>query len=160
MTPLKEVYDAFFTLITDDMYLEISEEETREDCKSLLKSSLPLFEFPKQPLSICNLGDGSQAFDRDLTQEEINILAYGMVQIWLQRQITSIEILRQKFSGTDFKLSSQASHLQRLTLLMTNVRDEHRRLQLLYSRRRVDDGGNYQSNFDLLGWTPPRIKRR
>ena len=128
MTPLKEVYDAFFTLITDDMYLEISEEETREDCKSLLKSSLPLFEFPKQPLSICNLGDGSQAFDRDLTQEEINILAYGMVQIWLQRQITSIEILRQKFSGTDFKLSSQASHLQRLTSLMTNVRDEHRRL--------------------------------
>lgn len=160
MTSLKEIYDAFFTLITDDMYLEISEEETREDCRSLLKASLPLFEFPKKPLSICNLPDGSQAFDRDLTQEEINILAYGMVQIWLQRQITSIEIIRQKFSGTDFKLSSQASHLQRLTSLMANVRDEHRRLQLLYTRRKINAQGDYESTFDVLVGTPPKIRRR
>lgn len=128
MTLLQEVYDAFFTLITDDMYLEISPEETREDCKSLLKGSLPLFEFPKKPFSICNIENGEQAFDRDLTLEEINILAYGMLQIWLQRQITSIEVIRQKVSGTDFKISSQATHLQRLNILMTNTRDEHRRL--------------------------------
>ena len=79
MTPVKTVYDAFFTLITDDMYLEITEAKTREDCWSLLNASIPLFEFPDKAFSICTLPDGALAFDRDLTLEEVNILAYGMV---------------------------------------------------------------------------------
>lgn len=160
MTPVKTVYDAFFTLITDDMYLEITEEKTREDCWSLLNASIPLFEFPDKAFSICTLPDGALAFDRDLTLEEVNILAYGMVQIWLQRQITSIEVIRQKFSGTDFKLSSQASHLQRLMSLMTTVRDEHRRLQLLHSRRRINQEGVYESTFDGLVGIPKLRRRR
>mgnify|MGYP000000523977 CR=1 FL=1 len=145
MTSLNEVYDAFFALITDDMYMEITEEETRADCRELLEASLPLFEFPDKLIDI--VGD---SFNVDLSREERNILAYGMLQIWLQRQITSIDVVRQKFSGTDFKLTSQASHLQRLMTLMTNTKNEHRRLQMLHSRRRVGPTGNYESTFDLL----------
>lgn len=89
-------------------------------------------------------------FTRDLTLEEQNILAYGMVEIWLQRQITSIEVTRQKFSGVDFKLTSQASHLTKLLSLIEDVRAEHRRLQMLHSRRRVNNFGKYESTFDLL----------
>lgn len=145
VTSCQEVYDAFFTLITDDMYMEITEEETLADCEQLLKSSLPLFEFPKKPIELKN---GS--FTSDLTQEEINIIAYGMLQAWLQRQITSVEVVRQKFTGTDFKQTSQASHLQRLMTLFTNTQTEHRRLQMLYSRRRIGKDGTYESTFDLL----------
>lgn len=127
------------------MYMEITEEETLADCEQLLKSSLPLFEFPKKPIEF---KDGS--FTADLTQEEINIIAYGMLQVWLQRQITSVEVVRQKFTGSDFKQTSQASHLQRLMTLFTNTQAEHRRLQMLYSRRRVGKDGTYESTFDLL----------
>ena len=153
MTPLKAVYDSFFALITDDMYMEIGPEETRKDCKSMLLASIPLFEFPEYPFEITTIEvdhHPQDVFTRDLTLEEQNILAYGMVEIWLQRQITSIEVTRQKFSGVDFKLTSQASHLTKLLSLIEDVRAEHRRLQMLHSRRRVNNFGKYESTFDLL----------
>lgn len=110
-------------------------------------ASIPNFEFPNQILDFTLDNEGS--FLPDLTLEEINILAVGMQQIWLQRQITSIESTRQKFSGPDFKQSSQASHLQTLIRTITNTKDEHRRLQMLYSRRRKKNG-KYESTFDLF----------
>lgn len=39
------------------------------------------------------------SFNAELSSEEINILALIMVQKWLQRQITSIENTRMKYSG-------------------------------------------------------------
>lgn len=150
MTPFSSVYDAFFRQITDDMYMEISEEETREDCKDLLLASIPLFEFPKHVLDFTTDKDGVDWFVADLTLEEINVLALGMMQIWVQRQVTSIEVVRQKFSGVDFKLTSQASHLKTLMTLLQTTKDEHRRLQMLHTRRRVNDKGEYESTFDMM----------
>ena len=45
-------------------------------------------------------------FNVELTQEEINILALLMKQGWVQRQVTSIENTRMKYSGVDFKMTS------------------------------------------------------
>ena len=39
------------------------------------------------------------SFNVELTQEEINILALLMKQGWVQRQVTSIENTRMKYSG-------------------------------------------------------------
>lgn len=154
MTPVSEVYDAFFGLIVDDMYMEISEEETHEECLDFLRKSIPMYEFPKAPIKVRMNEDDEPVFNRNLTDEEINILAYGMLQAWLQRQMTTIELVRQKFSGVDFKLTSQASHLKTIMTLFQNTKDEHRRLQMLESRREeVSDGRGgtkYRSTFDLF----------
>lgn len=154
MTTASEVYDAFFTLIVDDMYLEITEEETRDECLNFLKKSIPMYEFPKAPIKIRVDEDDEVVFNRDLTDEEINILAYGMLQAWLQRQMTTIELVRQKFSGVDFKLTSQASHLKTIMTLFQNTKDEHRRLQMLETRREEVSDGNggtkYRSRFDMF----------
>jgi hypothetical protein len=144
MTTFQTVYDAFFILTTDDMYLEITEEETIEDCRALLMASIPMFEFPNQILTF-----NDESFVAELTLEEINILAWGMFQLWLQRQTASIENVRQKFSGADFRLTSQSSHLQRLMALLNQTKEEHRRLQMLYSRREVR-GNRYESTFGML----------
>lgn len=145
MTPFSSVYDAFFSLITDDMYMEITEEETHADCRNLLMASIPMFEFPEKVIDV----NADDTFTRALTLEEINILAYGMLQLWLQRQITTVELVRQKFSGVDFKLTSQASHLQRLMGLFTQTKDEYRRLMMINTRRkRVGD--KYESTFGLM----------
>ena len=40
------------------------------------------------------------------TAEEINILACLMKQGWVQRQVSSIENTRMKYSGSDFKMTS------------------------------------------------------
>ena len=46
------------------------------------------------------------SFEEELTAEEAEILAILMMINWLQRQITSIENTRMKYSGTDFKMTS------------------------------------------------------
>ena len=64
------------------------------------------------------------SFNVELTSEEINILALLMKQGWVQRQVTSIENTRMKYSGPDFKMTSQANHLSKLLNLLTESRRE------------------------------------
>lgn len=45
-------------------------------------------------------------FNIELTPEEMHILALLMKQGWVQRQVTSIENTRMKYSGSDFKMTS------------------------------------------------------
>ena len=90
-------------------------------------------------------------FNCDLTSEEINILAVLMKINWLQRQIASIENTRLKYSGSDFKFTSQANHLSKLITLLTTMNRESTHIQRLYRRRKVDEKtGNYVSNWSVL----------
>jgi hypothetical protein len=57
-----------------------------------------------------------------LTSEEIEILALLMKQGWVQRQVTSIENTRMKYTSADFKMTSQANHLAKLMNLLTESR--------------------------------------
>jgi hypothetical protein len=151
-TPFSKVYDRFLGKITDDMYLQLTPQDTYRDLQSLLIDAIPGFEFPRKVLSftlensiitpneIMPISLGSfieipysgivveedpngdfvvdySSFDVDLTDEEINILALLMMRSWLQRQVTSIENIRMKYSGSDFKFTSQANHLAKLMAL-------------------------------------------
>jgi len=82
MTPFTEIYERFYDYITDDMYMEITPEQTKEDCQGLLLNSIPLFEFPEQVLDYKLekdfSGEDISYFIPDLTLEEKNILATGM----------------------------------------------------------------------------------
>ena len=69
---------------------------------------------------------------------------------WLQRQITSIENIRMKYSGADFKMTSQANHLSKLLSLSTEVRRDSIHMQRLYKRRKLDEKGRYSSNWSSL----------
>ena len=73
-----------------------------------------------------------------------------MLNGWLQRQITSIENTRMKYSGTDFKMTSQANHLSKLVTLQDKVKQEIHHFQRLYKRRRLTDEGMYESNWDVF----------
>ena len=89
-------------------------------------------------------------FNCDLTSEEINILAVLMKHAWLQRQVASIENTRMKFSGSDFKFTSQANHLGKLLNLLSEINREAHHMQRLYRRRKIDKDGLYASNWSVL----------
>ena len=90
-------------------------------------------------------------FNIELTEEEINILALLMQGSWLQRQITSIENIRMKYSGSDFKMTSQANHLSKLLTLQTEVQRQAFHMQRLYKRRKLDpETGMYKSNWSVF----------
>ena len=73
-----------------------------------------------------------------------------MMNSWLQRQITTIENIRMKYSGTDFKMTSQANHLAKLLTLLKETQRQSLHMQRLYKRRKIIDNGEYRSNWSVL----------
>ena len=185
MTYFTDIYNRFLGKITDDMYLELTPQDTIKDLRNLLIDAIPGFEFPRCNLSSYTLDqeikpedevqedemiigllwddtieddDFGQAplvvvekstFTSDLTSEEINILAILMMIAWVQRQVTSIENTRMKYSGSDFKMTSQANHLQKLMSLLGECQRQSHHMQRLYKRRRLTYDDRYVPNWTL-----------
>lgn len=102
-TPFSDVYDSFLAKITDDMYMELTKDETYKMLEDLLISSIPKFEFPRVNLFDYERGKTEQNstiiideqtgesreeitneytvgyFNVQLSMEEINILATYMI---------------------------------------------------------------------------------
>jgi hypothetical protein len=154
-TKFATIYNRFLGKITDDMYLELTPEDTVKDLQNLLIDAIPGFEFPRVNLydydvSVVEMREDEivkedfvigvvwndtmeleeiprvlvdrSGFNIELSSEEINILALLMKQAWVQRQVTSIENTRMKYSGSDFKFTSQANHLSKLLSLLEESR--------------------------------------
>ena len=139
-TTFVDVYNRFLKQVTDDLYVELTPEDTIRDLRDILIEALPRFEFPRKNLmdytistEVINEEDATEndfiigviwgeipeddplpvrviiersSFMADLTAEEEEIIALLMMDIWLQRQVTSIENTRMKYSGSDFKMTS------------------------------------------------------
>ena len=174
-TQFATVYNRFLGKITDDMYIELTPQDTIRDLRNLLIESIPDFEFPRKDLDSYILSTltilkedyeesnfilkdfdethyeiESSSFTEELTSEEINILAIIMKSHWVQRQVASIENTRMKYSGSDFKMTSQANHLAKLQNLATETLRESLHAQRLYKRRKKDSSGVFQSNWSVL----------
>ena len=109
-------------------------------------------ELPDEPEPAPRVIIEKSYFEAELTDEEINILAILMMEAWLQRQVTSIENVRMKYSGTDFKMTSQANHLQKLLSLQNECRRQSHHMQRLYKRREINpDTGLYRSTWYQFG---------
>lgn len=155
-TPFTQVYNRFLGKITDDMYMELTPEDTVRDLRNLLIDAIPGFEFPRVNLLDYTIVEAENAleeessFAADLSSEEINILAILMMIGWTQRQVTSIENTRMKYSSSDFKFTSQANHLAKLLTLLQETQRQSHHMQRLYKRRRTDENGRYESNWSIL----------
>ena len=184
MTQFTEIYNRFLGKITDDMYVELTPEDTIKDLRNMLIDAIPGFEFPRKNLQDYTIDqeikpedevlDGEfiigllwddtideddigraplvlvekSCFNVDLNSEEINILAILMMCAWVQRQVTSIENTRMKYSGSDFKMTSQANHLSKLISLLGECQRQSHHMQRLYKRRKINRrDGNYRSNW-------------
>ena len=182
-TKFATVYNRFLGKITDDMYLELTPEDTIKDLQNLLVDAIPGFEFPRinlydYDISVVKIAEDEiveedfvlgvvweddsgelsevpnvlvdrSSFNVELSSEEVNILALLMKQAWVQRQVTSIENTRMKYSGADFKMTSQANHLAKLLSLLTESRRDSFHMQRLYKRRKLSKDG-YKSNWSVL----------
>lgn len=172
MTSFAFVYDSFLSKITDDMYLELSELDTFRMLEQLLLSSIEKFEFPRIDLTDYELFEISDVhtyngaesnyenveailyeggcFNHTLSHQEINILAVYMIVEWLSQQLASIENTRMKYSGSDFKFTSQANHMHKVLQLKKDYEREGFHLQRLYKRRIADNTGIMRSTLGKL----------
>ena len=164
-TLFSDVYTNFLSKITDDMYMELTPEDTYKILQQLLVSALPKFEFPRQNLNYelkqIGLDEDDEpifewAFVNKLTNEEINIITSYMIVEWIGQQLASVENVRMKYSGSDFKFTSQANHMQKLLQMKKDYEREGFHLQRLYKRRKQDEGGIYRSTFGQIMEKQPR----
>ena len=168
-TPFSVVYDYFLDKITDDMYMELTELDTFRLLEKLLMSAVHKFEFPRVDITnydnsyeeridsyqgvdsdyeeVTAIVYGGGYFNVELSHEEINILATYMIVEWLGQQLASVENTRLKYSGSDFKFTSQANHMAKILALKKDYEREGFHLQRLYKRRLKDDEGIMQSTF-------------
>lgn len=141
ITPFQYIFDRFLSKITDDLYLELTEEDTKRDMEGILVNSISGFEFPRFPLfnySVSNRGEQGR-YNVLLSHEEVDIISDLMVLEWTKRQIASVENTRMKYSGSDFKFTSQANHLDKLIRLKREMENGSKHKQRLYKRRKVDN---------------------
>ena len=162
-TSFVTIYDSFFSRVTDDMYMEITELETTEMLQDLLLAAVPRFEFPRVDIFDYEIGHQEdmgtyQGVESDnkvvpatgqvggffnylLTDEEINILALNMVIEWLGQQLDTTENTKEKYSGSDFKFTSQANHMAKLKVLIDAAKNDSVHLQRIYKRRKMTSDG-------------------
>ena len=171
-TPFSMIYDSFLSKITDDMYMELTELDTFRLLEELLDAAMHKFEFPRFDITDFegNYVDDVETyegvesnneevpaiiysgghFNVALTPEEINILSTYMIVEWLGQQLASVENVRMKYSGSDFKFTSQANHMSKLLTLKKDYEREGFHLQRLYKRRLKDEDGIMRSTFGTI----------
>ena len=144
-TDFEAIYNCFYSKITDDMYMELDQTQTDALLEELLLNALPWFEFPRK--NIYNYDLIKKCFNVILDYEEVNIIAIYMMISWFDQQLASIEVVRMKFSGSDFKFTSQANHMSKLLALKKDYERIGFHLQRLYKRRKADSNGTMRSTF-------------
>lgn len=184
-TPFSLLYDNFLSKITSDMYMELDELQTYKLLHELMVNAIHKFEFPRKNINDyydeeidevetyqgvesnnvevpCYIFAGGY-FNIILTWEEINIITTYMIVEWLGQQLASVENTRMKYSGSDFKFTSQANHMQKLLALKRDYEREGFHLQRLYKRRAPDEDGIPRSTMgvimeksaqDFFDWNP------
>lgn len=180
-TPFSIIYDSFLSKITDDMYMEFTELDTFRILEELLKAAMHKFEFPRFDITdfeenyiddvdtyegvesdneeVVATIYGGGYFNSALTLEEINILSTYMIVEWLGQQLASVENTRMKYSGSDFKFTSQANHMSKLLTLKKDYEREGFHLQRLYKRRLKDEDGIMRSTFDTIMQNSPESRK-
>lgn len=151
-TTFRELYDFFLAGITDDMFMELTPEDTEEILYELMLAALPYFEFAKHDLY--DMNQEEECFNFELSIEEMMIIRQYMIAQWIGYQLATIDLIKQKYSGSDFKFTSQASHIKQLQTMKKEYETQGFHLQRLYKRRKKNKDGSIGSTMAMIMETP------
>ena len=153
-TKFETIYNRFFSKVTDDMYMELDKTQTEQMLYKLFESALPWFEFPR--VNLYDFNKEEKTYNIQLSIEEINIIAIYMLVQWFTQQLATVENTRMKYSGSDFKFTSQANHMSKLLALKKDYEREGFHLQRLYKRRKIDKNGIQRSTLSMIMGEPKK----
>ena len=128
-TPFQAIYDSFLARISSDEWVLPDEMYiAQRDWFEFLKMAIFRFRFPRKSLEY----DVEQmAFNEELDDAEIQVLAIYMKHEWVKRCVASWEEIRMLYSNKDF---SQANHLDKLIKLSDQLELECAKSAATYYR--------------------------
>ena len=130
MTDLQVIYDAFLAKMLDDEWGYWEQEDMQEDWKAILIGAIPWFKFPRVSLDIVT-DNGTEKFEADLNNEEVQILATYMKCEWLNRTVLTWENVKPLYEERDF---SQANLLDKFRQMLELEKKNAARLEAIYYR--------------------------
>lgn len=130
-TPYSKINDMFLSDISDDTFLDYTDDEREDILDSLRIKAITRFKACKQDLS--DRDEVNRVFNQDLSDEVCLIISTIMRKFWLNDKIYNLELLRQRMSTKDWRLTSQAEHLLRLTILNQELEKEISRMIVSYT---------------------------
>lgn len=111
-TPFQAIYDSFLARISSDEWILPDEMYiAQHDWFEFLKMAIFRFRFPRKSLEY---DTDQMAFNEELDDAEIQMLAIYMKHEWVKRCVASWEEIKMLYSNKDF---SQANHLDKLIKL-------------------------------------------
>ena len=138
-----EIYNMFLSDIKDDSLLDFTESERDDILYGLLLKAITRFKACEKDLNDrvepvsedeSETGEAIEGkFNETLTEEEKLILATIMRKYWLNDKIYNLELLQQRMTTKDFRMTSQAEHLLRLTVLNQELDKEISRIIVDYT---------------------------
>lgn len=120
--PYSNIYDMFLSDIKDHTLLDFEVEDREKILDDLRIKAETQFKQCKNDL--LNKDNIEKQYNFDLTIEEQLIIATIMRKFWMNDKIYNLSLLKQRMSTKDWKLTSQAEHLLRLTVLMSELNKE------------------------------------
>ena len=126
MTSYNAVYGRFLNTTTDFDLAELDDNTLSEMMKGWLHTAV----VKVRTSSEVSLNDESNAFNNDLSELDIELLAMGMRLSWLDQRINSTEYTNLFVGGKEEKFYSPSSQLSELRSLRA---DTLREMQQLYT---------------------------
>jgi hypothetical protein len=126
MTSYEEVYGRFLNSTTDFNLADLDDHTLNEMLKGWLNSAI----VKVRTTSDLTHNDDSEAFNNDLSDLDIELLAMGMRLSWLDQRINSTEYTNLFVAGKEEKFYSPSSQLSELRALRA---DTLREMQQLYT---------------------------
>ena len=121
-TPVDTVFSRFLSQIEDESWLEIDDDILEELMYDYLTKSIVEFNVCKKDLT---LSLETNEIVSDLDENEILILAFGMVIHYLTPKILREENLQQMVTSSDFSKLSNANMLDKLIKLRVQIREDY-----------------------------------
>lgn len=129
-TSYEKVFERFLPKITNYSYLNLSDQEINDNLETFLKSSIIKFRYCDK------LNDRDEAlkqFNKDLTEEEQEILSVLMCVEYLTPKLLTDDLLKQSLNSKDYSLYSQANHVKEIRGLRDKYQQESNSLMILYT---------------------------
>lgn len=133
-TPLQNIYNSFLYKVKDYDFIRLNNDGELEGLlRDFLNTAIVKFSNCEKDLSI---NEEDKSFKEDLSLDEIEILVKMMVFSYVDRRIVDIKNMSLVMSEPDFKLYSQANHLDKLTNLSKKLDRDISELKNIYSLKK------------------------
>lgn len=146
-TSFDKVYDMFFSQITDDLYITLTESEAKQDAQSMLLKAILKFRYPKVNVKDYSLdkeidGVKQDVFNVELSDDEIYILSMYMSLEWITRQMRDVRLTEMNYTGSDAKVLNTKSQMSTLEELKVSHTKELEKQLKYYHYSTVDEDNN------------------